>query len=318
MTQSPIFGLGYVRVRRADLEEWRRFAEQVVGLMTTEGGDDRLLLRMDDWVARFVVDGVGEGPGHAGTGDAWGSTDARVSDVAIGWECRGEDAWDSARRAVENAGVITVDGSGPTPWCRDWFSFTDPSGFRCELFYGGRRDPATQYVSPLGVRFVTGDQGMGHVTLFADEIAKSVEFYTKALGFQVREGKLTGDEMLRAIFLSPSVREHSLALLATTDTSRVGHVLMEVDDLDAVGRAMDRCLDGLAPMTVSIGRHWNDQMVSFYLRTPSGFDVEYGFGGKRAISEEWSRGEQGGSGLTSTWGHRRVLPDGRLGLQLGR
>src|SRR5579875_3311786 len=108
------------------------------------------------------------------------------------------------------------------------------------------------------------------VTLFADEIANSVVFYSVDLGFHVREGKTTDDGTLRAVFMSPNTREHSLALLATPDASRVGHVLLEVDDLDAVGRAMDRCLDGLAPMTVSIGRHWNDQMVSFYLRTPSG------------------------------------------------
>jgi 2,3-dihydroxybiphenyl 1,2-dioxygenase len=309
MMTSPIFGLGYVRVQRANLEEWGRFAEQVLGLTAADGGDDRLFLRMDDWVARFVVERDAEpSPGPA----------TRVPDVAIGWECRSEETWASARRAVEDAGVITGDGAGPTPWCRDWFFFTDPSGFRCELFYGGKRDPATQCVSPLGVRFVTGDQGMGHVTLFADECAKSVDFYSKALGFQVREGKSAEDGSLRAVFLSPNPREHSLALLGGGDVSRVGHVLLEVDELDAVGRAMDRCLDGLAPMTVSIGRHWNDQMVSFYLRTPSGFDIEYGFGGRRATSDDWSRGEQGGSGLTSTWGHRRVLPDGRLGLQLGR
>lgn len=309
MTLSPIFALGYVRVRRADLDAWRRFAEQVVGLMATDD-DDRLLLRMDDWVARFVVEGGEPRPEP--------SPGVRVLDVAVGWECRSEEAWAAARRAVEDAGVVTADGTGPTPWCRDWFSFTDPSGFCCELFYGGKRDPATQYVSPLAVRFVTGEQGLGHVTLFADECAKSVDFYTNVLGFQVREGKMLEDGTVRAVFMSPNAREHSLALLATTDASRVGHVLLEVDDLDAVGRAMDRCLDGLAAMTVSIGRHWNDQMVSFYLRTPSGFDIEYGFGGKRVTSDAWSRGEQGGSGLTSTWGHRRVLPDGRLGLQLGK
>jgi len=308
--RSPVFALGYLRVFGADLAAWRRFAERVVGLMVTDGGDGRLLLRMDEWVARFVVEET----------HAEGSTPEgpRVDDVIIGWECRSEEAWAAARRRVEEGGVVVREVEGPTAWCRGAFSFTDPSGFRCELFYGGRRDPATQYVSPLGVRFVTGDQGMGHVTLFADEIEKSVDFYTEVLGFQVREGKTTDDGTLRAVFMSPNTREHSLALLATPDASRVGHVLLEVDDLDAVGRAMDRCLDGLAPMTVSIGRHWNDQMVSFYLRTPSGFDVEYGFGGRRVTTDEWSRGEQGGSGLTSTWGHRRVLSDGRLGPQLGR
>lgn len=306
---SPVFGLGYVRVQGADLQKWRRFAEQVVGLMAVDDGDGRLLLRMDDWVARILVE----------SGSPETVTEAsRVPGVAIGWECRSEEAWASARRAIEDAGVITGDGTGPTPWCRDCFFFTDPSGFRCELFYGGKRDPATQYVSPLGVRFVTGDQGMGHVTLFADECAKSAEFYSKVLGFQVREGKSSDDGNPRAVFMSPNSREHSLALLATADASHVGHVLLEVDDVDAVGRAMDRCLDGLAPMTVSIGRHWNDQMVSFYLRTPSGFDIEYGFGGRRVSSVEWSRGEQGGTGLTSTWGHRRMLPDGRFGPQLGK
>lgn len=310
MVSSPIFGLGYVRVQGADLEAWRHFAERVIGLMAVDTGEGQLMLRMDDWVGRFIVEAA-EPP-------AVSEPEGRVRGFAMGWECRSEDAWASARRSIEDAGVVTQDGSGPTPWCRDWFSFTDPSGFRCELFYGGKRDPATQYVSPIGVRFVTGDQGMGHVTLFADECTKSVDFYTKALGYQIREGKSTDDGSLRAVFMSPNSREHSLALLATTEPSRVGHVLIEVDDLDAVGRAMDRCLDGLAPMTVSMGRHWNDQMVSFYLRTPSGFDIEYGYGGRRVSSEGWSRGEQGGSGLTSTWGHRRVLPDGRFGLQLGK
>jgi len=241
-----------------------------------------------------------------------------VTNVAIGWECTGEEAWARARRAIDDAGVHTEGGNGPTAWCRDWFACTDPSGFRCEFFYGGKRDPASQFVSPRGVSFVTGEQGMGHVLVFASASAKSLDFFSRVLGFQVREAKSADDGTLQAVFLSPNQREHCLALLGKDETSRLGHVLIEVSDLDAVGRAMDRCLDGLAPMTVSLGRHWNDQMVSFYLRTPSGFDIEYGCGGRRVAPETWSRGEAGGTGLMSSWGHRRVGPDGRLGLQLGR
>jgi 3,4-dihydroxy-9,10-secoandrosta-1,3,5(10)-triene-9,17-dione 4,5-dioxygenase len=95
------------------------------------------------------------------------------------------------------------------------------------------------------------------------------------------------------------------------------HILIEVADLDSVGRAMDRCLDGAAPMSVTLGRHWNDEMVSFYVRTPSGFDVEYGYGGRRIDAAEWSRRAQGGSGAVSLWGHRIVRPDGTLGPQIG-
>jgi 3,4-dihydroxy-9,10-secoandrosta-1,3,5(10)-triene-9,17-dione 4,5-dioxygenase len=310
MDTSPVFGLGYVRIWEADLPQWQQFAEDALGMMSERDGDSRLLVRMDDWVGRFIVE-----EGRASFAPGSGSL---VPNVAIGWECTSEEAWASARRAIDDSGVHTEDGNGPTAWCRDWFACTDPSGFRCEFFYGGKRDPASQFVSPRGVSFVTGEQGMGHVLLFASACAKSLDFYSRALGFQVREAKSADDGTLRTVFLSPNQREHSLALLSTEEASRVGHVLIEVSDLDAVGRAMDRCMDGLALMTVSLGRHWNDQMISFYLRTPSGFDIEYGFGGRRVAAERWSRGEQGGTGLSSTWGHRRIGPDGRPGLQLGR
>jgi 3,4-dihydroxy-9,10-secoandrosta-1,3,5(10)-triene-9,17-dione 4,5-dioxygenase len=310
MNTSPVFGLGYVRIWEADLPQWQQFAADALGMMSERDGDSRLLVRMDDWVGRFIVE-----EGRASFARGSGSL---VPNVAIGWECTSEEAWASARRAIDDSGVHTEDGNGPTAWCRDWFACTDPSGFRCEFFYGGKRDPASQFVSPRGVSFVTGEQGMGHVLLFASACAKSLDFYSRALGFQVREAKSADDGTLRTVFLSPNQREHSLALLSTEEASRVGHVLIEVSDLDAVGRAMDRCMDGLALMTVSLGRHWNDQMISFYLRTPSGFDIEYGFGGRRVAAERWSRGEQGGTGLSSTWGHRRIGPDGRPGLQLGR
>lgn len=310
MDASPVFGLGYLRIWEADLAQWQQFAEGVIGMMGERDGDGRLLVRMDDWVGRFIVE-----EGRASFAQGAGSL---VPNVAIGWECTSEEAWASARRSIDDAGIHTEDGNGPTAWCRDWFGCTDPSGFRCEFFYGGKRDPASHFVSPRGVSFVTGEQGMGHVLLFASACAKSLDFYSHVLGFQVREAKSADDGTLRAVFLSPSQREHSLALLGSAETSRLGHVLLEVSDIDTVGRAMDRCLDGLAPMTVSLGRHWNDQMISFYLRTPSGFDIEYGFGGQRVAPERWSRGEQGGSGLMSSWGHRRVGPDGRPGLPLGR
>jgi 2,3-dihydroxybiphenyl 1,2-dioxygenase len=174
-------------------------------------------------------------------------------------------------------------------------------------------------VSPLGNGFMTGSQGLGHALLLSDRCTDAVGFYEGLLGFQMRESKTAPDGTVRVAFLSPNEREHCVALVASPDgSSRIGHVLIEVTELDAVGRAMDRCVDGLAPMTVSLGRHTNDEMVSFYLRTPSGFDIEFGCGGKVVNPERWSRGEVGGSGLTSLWGHRRLNPDGTLGLQLGR
>jgi 2,3-dihydroxybiphenyl 1,2-dioxygenase len=205
-----------------------------------------------------------------------------------------------------------------TEWYTEAFSCIDPAGVQCEFFYGGKVDPASHFVSPLAVTFATGAQGLGHVTISTPRCRESAEFYGGVLDFQIRETKITGSERAwRWAFLSPSEREHSIAVMDTGRDGQLMHILIEVSDLDSVGRAMDRCMDGAAPMTVTLGRHWNDEMVSFYVRTPSGFDVEYGCGGRRIDSAGWSRRAQGGSGAVSLWGHRIVRPDGTLGPQIG-
>jgi 3,4-dihydroxy-9,10-secoandrosta-1,3,5(10)-triene-9,17-dione 4,5-dioxygenase len=304
MNRSPVLSLGYVIVESAELTAWRDFATGVLGMSAHE--DAELLLRMDDRVARIIV----RPPSPDRPTGANGS-------FVVGWECPSEPDWHRCAEAIEKAGV-EITPISETSWHTEAFGCIDPAGVRCEFFYGGKVDPATHFVSPLGVTFVTGAQGLGHVTISTPRCRESVEFYNGVLDFQVRETKITGTE--RAwwwAFLSPSEREHSIAVMDTGRDGQLMHILIEVTDLDSVGRAMDRCVDGAAPMTFSLGRHWNDEMVSFYVRTPSGFDVEYGYGGRKIDAAEWSRRAQGGSGAVSLWGHRVVRPDGTLGPQIG-
>ena len=79
------------------------------------------------------------------------------------------------------------------------------------------------------------------------------------------------------------------------------HLMVEVDDLDAVGRGLDRCRALEAPLSASLGRHTNDLMVSFYVGTPGGFDVEYGTGGRLVDPATWVATE---ITAVSYWGHR--------------
>jgi 3,4-dihydroxy-9,10-secoandrosta-1,3,5(10)-triene-9,17-dione 4,5-dioxygenase len=307
--QSPVFGLGFVSIRGA-AAEWRSFVEDVLGMMAEHGPDGELLVRMDDRVARFVI----EPPATVNE-----PLTSRYLGFTAGWECRDGQAWQQAAETLEKAGVQLTYLDRARAWYSEAFSCVDPSGMLCEFFYGGKVDPARPFVSPSGVTFVTGGQAMGHITIGTANCRETAEFYEQLLGFQLREAKTTGaDKVMRWAFLSPNAREHSLALIGMPGVTRLLHVLVETTELDAVGRAMDRCLDGLAPMTVSIGRHWNDEMVSFYLRTPSGFDIEYGFDGRVVEPTEWTRREQGGSEEVSLWGHRRVRPDGTLGQQIGK
>ena len=53
-------------------------------------------------------------------------------------------------------------------------------------------------------------------------------------------------------------------------------------------------------MSATLGRHCNDQMISFYMKTPGGFDLEYGFGG---LTVDWSKHAVFEATKVSQWGH---------------
>jgi 3,4-dihydroxy-9,10-secoandrosta-1,3,5(10)-triene-9,17-dione 4,5-dioxygenase len=54
-------------------------------------------------------------------------------------------------------------------------------------------------------------------------------------------------------------------------------------------------------MSATLGRHVNDKMLSFYMKTPSGFDVEFGCEGLQVEDDfSWIARE---STAVSLWGH---------------
>ena len=70
----------------------------------------------------------------------------------------------------------------------------------------------------------------------------------------------------------------------------------------------DMCQDLEVPIVRGLGRHTNDHMTSFYMKTPSGFDVEYGWGAREVDDATWQvqRHEKG-----SIWGHRPMAAAAR-------
>ena len=101
-------------------------------------------------------------------------------------------------------------------------------------------------------------------------------------------------------FLGCNPRHHSLALAPFPAEAGIVHLMVETASLDDVGRAMDRCARRGAPVSASLGRHANDEMVSFYVRTPGGFDIEYGTGGRLVDDATWVCRE---TTAISLWGH---------------
>ena len=77
--------------------------------------------------------------------------------------------------------------------------------------------------------------------------------------------------------------------------------------MDEVGRAYDRCIRNRVPIMNTLGRHPNDQMFSFYAFTPSGFQFEFGWGGRLVDAADHP---PGAFDRISEWGHH---PPGLIG-----
>jgi len=78
--------------------------------------------------------------------------------------------------------------------------------------------------------------------------------------------------------------------------------MLEAQSLDDVGRALDLCEDAGIPIVTTLGKHSNDHVISFYLETPSGFSLEYGWNGRLIDDAAWEAPINEAGDL---WGHRR-------------
>ncbi|HUR51911.1 MAG TPA: VOC family protein [Mycobacteriales bacterium] len=282
---ARIHSLGYLVVETTDLPRWRELAVDVLGMLPGTGPDpDALYLRLDDRPYRLVI--------HPGQTERL---------VTVGWECRDRETFREVVAQLEAAGAPVKAGSAAEAEERrvqEFVTTADPAGTQLEVFHGAalvHDKPAM----PHGATFVTGAQGMGHVVLPTADAEESYDFYSKALGFRSRGAFKMGPQFLR--FLSCNERHHTLALAPWPQDNGIIHFMVEVETLDHVGMALDRLYRRKFPLSSTLGRHTNDNMVSFYVGTPGGFDIELGWDGKR-ISEDGYTAED--ITADSTWGHR--------------
>jgi extradiol dioxygenase len=284
-----VSSLGYVCIESPDAKEWARFGPEVLGMAVTEdplGRSDTVALTVDDRPGRLQVS-VGE---HN-----------RLS--RVGWELAGSDAFEAAVAELQDQGTQVrrgTDEDRARAQVRDLAGFTDPAGLRHEIFWGQLVLPGSFRPGRAMSGFVTGAQGLGHVVLAVPDLAESLTFYKEVLGFAVSdEIDLAGN---RVVFLHVNPRHHTLALMGIPGVRGLHHLMIQTAKLDDVGVAHDICLDRGLPFAMTLGRHTNDHMVSFYVRSPSGFEVEYGWGASTVDDEEsWTVTHMV---RPSIWGHR--------------
>lgn len=289
---ATVRSLGYCILGTTDIAGWRTFAPHVLGLQAVDRSETTLRLRMDDHLYRLQVE--------------QGASDGVHT---LGWSVGGADELTEVIARVEKYGYpVTHHGLGSelakARNVIDIASFTDPDGLTIELFYA-LETALTPFISPVGTSFVASRElGLGHVFQLVSDVERYHELYTDVLGFRI------SDYVGPARFYHCNPRHHSFAFVPTTNDDRrraqgVGHMMLETTDIDGVGRAIDAMFDHGAKEKATLGKHTNDKMISFYVETPSGTQIEYGTGGIVIDDATWVPTQYASAHF---WGHDR---DGR-------
>ena len=295
--------LGYVVIESVNPAEWQDYGTNILGLMNVPSEDGSVYLKMDQRPFRFAIV----------TGEK-----NRLS--CCGWELADEAGFNEAKAELVAAGVDFTQASAAhakSRRVRGLIQLQDPSGNGLELYWGGELDYG-KFISPQGIAgFETGfngDMGFGHAVLPASKLVETHAFYKDVLGF--------GDSDAMHFHFSPdpddpgqglnfmhvnNPRHHSLALYEEP-ANPVGcvHLMLEVSDVDEVGYCLDRVHAAGIPIVSTLGRHTNDNMLSFYMATPSGFAMEFGTDG---LQMNWEGFTPTVTSLPSLWGHKFVAPD---------
>ncbi len=275
--------LGYVGIGASNIDDWERFAKSLLGMQVVEKSRHALALRMDDHAQRLLID-ANDGEQHF-----------------FGWEVEGPQVLNALASRLDLAKVPFIREPGALASQRgvkELISLRDPAGNRLEVFYGPvlAEQPFKPGRAISGFR--TGPLGLGHIVLTVRDMPAVLPFYREVLGFRLSDYML---DPFKAFFLHLNTRHHSLALIET-GSNGIHHLMVELFCLDDVGQAYDIALCEEDRVAVTMGRHVNDFMTSFYARTPSPLMIEYGWGG-RDIAADWQPCQLLDG--ASLWGHER-------------
>lgn len=305
---NSIFGrarMGYLVIGSRKLGEWKRFCVDAIGLHLAFESAGHLAFRMDEHARRFIIE-----------------NDASEDVTAVGWQLDDDSVLEVIlnRLATKGVQVEFIDGDQALRrGVESFHRFVGPKGLLIELFTKPHLDETP--LAMLASGFNTGAAGMGHLSFMSLEPERSVQFWRELLDARVSDiielavGKKV---VLDVTFLRMNRRHHSVAIAATKGRridlyrTRIQHCNIEAATLDDMAGAYERCKALGYKLARGVGQHPNDKELSFYVVSPSGFDLEVGWDALAVDEATWPEG------LTypnmSTWGHD--IP-GRFSSELG-
>ena len=298
MAKVSVNQLGYVGISAKDIDAWDQFAVHTLGLQDNgRDKDGSLWLKMDDYHHRLIVHPRGN------------------DDIAYaGWQVTNEGELKAMANQLKEEGIEFLYGTPEEAKRRHvmgLLKLEDPTGIPTEIYYGPEVHYSNDFKSPIGVTgFETGIMGTGHIVISVKDREKAAHFYRDVLGFRASDVLDMMEERGMAMdFFHCNPRHHSMAFMMTKPRpgaptynmpeKHLNHIMLQMKTLDDVGSTYYRCQEKGVAFRMSLGRHGNDQMVSFYVVTPSGFAIECGWGGRTVDDATWQ--------VTNTpadpWGH---------------
>lgn len=297
---TDLFGalsLGYIVVESRRLERWQLFLKDGLGLHQATSDANTLAFRIDRHARRLLVR---HGPAEDVT--------------AIGIQLRDAAALQVVLDRLKLRGIHTEDGDSADAALRGvprFLRVKGPKGLAVELFVDPRI--SAEPLDMLASGFVTGAGGMGHVAMTTrrPEAARNFwrEIFDARLSDEIVEN-LAG-VTLDIGFLRFNERHHSVALAAVRGLrldpirTKVQHFNLLAASLDDVTAAFRRCKALGFEMAHEIGQHPNDKEISFYVVSPSGFEVELGCDALTVDETSWRPSTYQGISL---WGHKPQHP----------
>ncbi|MFF0087589.1 VOC family protein [Streptomyces canus] len=296
--RTSVFGavhFGYVIIETRRFADWRRFGADAIGMHHEDLDTGLMRFRLDDQECRFLLR---RGPAE--------------DVVATGWHIDDHATFEQIEARVRAHGVPVREGTAEEAALRGverFLRFPGPKGITQEIYT--TPVASAEPLRMLASGFVTGDSGMGHIAITSRRPTEIRGYFNTVFDARLTDyiDETISGFKLKVRFLRVNERHHSLAVVGVRGLpidpirTRVQHLNIQAATLDDVARSYQRVFELGFEMAQSIGQHTNDKELSYYARTPSGFEWEVGWNPIVIDENTWQPSHHQG---ISIWGHTPV------------
>lgn len=291
-----IFGassMGYALIESEQFDSWQTFLQDGIGLHLQHASDDCLAFRMDSHQRRVII--------KRGSAEDFS---------AVGWQLRDQATLDIALQRLRARGIAVQESTAAQAAERGVVRFwrvIGPKRMAIELFI----EPLTsdEPLNMLCAGFITGEAGMGHLAITSRRGKDMRRFWQEI--FDARQSDTIVEQLAGVTvdieFFRVNPRHHSIAIAQVRGLpidpirTKAQHMNLLTTSASELTAAFLRCRKLGFEMAHEIGEHPNDREQSFYVISPSGFEIELGWNALEVDESNWQPITHQGISL---WGHK--------------